>query len=125
MEFITKNIHWLLRLSIGSTFIIHGWPKLGSNMDMGLIGWLVGPFEFIGALFILLGPFTTFKLTLESSKAYSISLLTSLGAAMISVIMIGAIYMHLFKWGDGLADIEWQILLLAVSLYFVVKGDKI
>ena len=43
---------------------------------------------------------------------------------MISVIMIGAIYMHLVKWNDTIGDVEWQILLLCVSLFFFVKGNK-
>ena len=79
---------------------------------MGVIGYLIGPFEFLGALFILMGPFTK-------------DLLTRVGGGMLAIIMIGAIYLHLFKWGDGLADVEWQILLLSVSLIFVFKGYEI
>ena len=41
---VSKNIHWLLRLTIAGTFFVHGYPKLGGNLDMGLIGYLVGPF---------------------------------------------------------------------------------
>ena len=107
---VSKNIHWLLRLTIAGTFFVHGYPKLGGNLDMGLIGYLVGPFELLGALFILIGPFTK-------------DILTRVGGAMLSIIMIGAIYLHLFKWGDNLGDVEWQILLLSVSIYFFVKGN--
>ena len=35
---ISKNIHWLLRITIAGTFIAHGYPKLGGNLDMGIIG---------------------------------------------------------------------------------------
>ena len=73
---------------------------------------IAGVFEFLGALFILIGPFTK-------------DILTRVGGTMLAVIMLGAIYMHLFKWGDGLGDVEWQMLLLAVSLFFVFKGDEI
>ena len=110
---ISKNIHWLLRLTIAATFFVHGYPKLGSEVaQLGMIGYLVGPFEFLGALFVLIGPFTK-------------DILTRVGGAMLTVIMVGAIYMHLFKWGDTLGDVEWQLLLLAVSLFFVFKGDEI
>ena len=113
MEKILKqNIHWLLRIMIASTFVIHGYPKLGQTVaDLGYIGYLVGPFEFIGAIMLLVGPFL-------------VSNVTRVGSLMLSVIMMGAIYYHLFKWGDTLGDVEWQCLLLSVSLYFLVKGNN-
>ncbi len=33
--------------------------------------------------------------------------------------------MHLFKWGDSIAEMEYQKILLVVSLYFLVKGNYI
>ena len=109
---LSKNIHWLLRLTIAGTFFVHGYPKIGGNVDIGLIGYLVGPFEVIGGIFLLIGPFTK-------------DILTRTGGVMLAIIMVGAIYLHLFKWGDGLGDVEWQMLLLTVSLIFVFKGDDI
>ena len=109
---LSKNIHWLLRLTIAGTFFVHGYPKLGGNLDMGFIGYLVGPFEFLGGLFIIIGPFTK-------------DILTRSGGAMLAIIMIGAIYLHLFKWGDALGDVEWQFLLFSVSLFFIIKGNDI
>ena len=44
---------------------------------------------------------------------------------MLGIIMIGAIYMHIFKWGDSFADVEYQMTLLAISLYFTFKGDNV
>ncbi len=110
MEKLLNNVHWLLRLPLIGTFIAHGYPILGSNIDMGFIGYLVGPFEFFGALLVLIGAFTT-------------SLITRIGSAMISIIMIGAIYLHLFKWGDGIGGVEWQILLFCVSIFIFIKGN--
>ena len=40
---------------------------------------------------------------------------------MIAVIMVGAIYMHIFQWSDTIKDVEWQILLLGVSLFIALK----
>ena len=106
---INDNLEWLLRLPVIGTFLYHGYPKLGNEVaNLGYIGYLVGPFEFFGAIFLLVGPFINDKIH-------------RLGALMISVIMVGAIYMHLFKWNDTLKDVEWQILLLSVSLYFALK----
>ena len=111
MKQISENIHWLLRLSLASTFLFHGVPKLGDTVaNLGYLGYLVGPFEILGALFVLIGPF--FK-----------DFITQIGSSMISIIMIGAIYLHLFKRGDGLGDIEWQLLILSVSIFFIVKGN--
>ena len=112
MKNIYDNIHWLLRIPIALTFILHGYPKLGSSVaDLGYIGYLVGPFELFGAILLILGPFIN-------------EILTRVGSAMIAIIMVGAIYTHLVKWNDSLFDVEWQVLLLCVSLYFLVKGDS-
>lgn len=115
MDIITKNIHWLLRISLAGTFIAHGYPKLGGDLGMGFVGYLVGPFEFFGAILILLGPFT---------KDY----FTKVGASMIAVIMLGAIFVvHLpqkIAWKQGNDGVEWQVLLLCVSIYLLVKGDN-
>ena len=112
MNQISNNIHWLLRLSLASTFLFHGFPKLGNTVaNLGYIGYLVGPFEILGAVLLLIGPFLK-------------DLVTQIGSLMIAVIMIGAIYLHLFQWGDSLGDVEWQLLILAVSIFFIVKGNE-
>ena len=109
MNLINSYHHWLLRVPLIGTFLYHGYPKLGISVSsLGYLGYLIGPFEFFGALFLLIGPFTN-------------DIISRIGSLMISIIMIGAIYMHLFKWNDSLVDVEWQILLLAVSLYLLVK----
>ena len=112
MDILSKNIHWLLRIVLATTFIHHGYPKLGQEVaSLGHLGYLIGPFEVFGAIFVLIGPLVPY-------------MLTRIGGIMISVIMLGAIYMHLFKWGDkGFFELEWQILLLSVSLFFVFKED--
>jgi len=112
-ELVNNNLLWLLRLPLIGTFFYHGYPKLGSEVaSLGFIGYLVGPFEFFGALFLLVGPFINDKIQ-------------RIGTLMITVIMVGAIYMHLFNWNDTLKDVEWQILLLAVSLFIALKDCDI
>ena len=113
INILSQNTQWIIRLPLAITFLIHGYPKFGVSVaNLGYIGYLIGPFEFFGALFLLIGPFI---------KNNTIS---RIGSLMISVIMIGAIYMHLVKWNDTIGDVEWQILLLCVSLFFFVKGNK-
>jgi len=110
---ISKYIHWLVRIVIAGIFFYHGYPKLGTSVaNLGPIGYLVGPFEVLGGLFILIGPFTK-------------ELFTRFGGVLLAIIMIGAIYMHVFKWGDSFFDVEYQMLLLALSLLFTFKGDEI
>ena len=110
---ISKNIHWLLRIILAVTFLNHGYPKLGQEVaNLGYLGYLIGPFEFFGGIFIIIGPFIPY-------------MLTRIGGMMMSIIMIGAIYMHIFTWQDkGFLELEWQLLLLSVSLFFVFKGDE-
>jgi len=112
-ELVNNNLMWLLRIPLIGTFFYHGYPKLGNEVaSLGFIGYLVGPFEFFGALFLLVGPFINDQIQ-------------RIGALMIAVIMAGAIYMHLFNWNDTLKDVEWQILLLAVSLFIALKDCDI
>ena len=113
MNIIVKNIHWLIRISLASTFIYHGYPKLGVSVaNLGYLGYLVGPFELFGAIFLILGGFLYENLTRA-------------GSLLTAVIMIGAIYMHLFKWNDHLSSVEWQFLILANCIFFIIRGNKV
>ena len=115
-KFCIKHAHWLIRMVVAGIFFVHGYPKLGTEVaKLGMIGYLVGPFEFLGGLFVLIGPFLKYK----------DSAITRIGGLMLTIIMAGAIYLHVFKWGDTLGDVEWQMLLFAISLMFVFKGDEI
>ena len=113
LNIISNNIHWILRITMAYIFLVHGYPKLGKIVaNLGYLGYLIGPFEVIGGLLLLIGPFSK-------------ELLTRIGGAMLGIIMIGAIYMHIFKWGDSFADVEYQMTLLAISFYFTFKGDNV
>ena len=113
MEDIKKYIHWPFRLYLAYVFIPIGYGKLGEMVaNMQLVGYLVGPFQLLGSLFILIG-------------AFSSDALTRIGAIMISIIMIGAIYMHLVKWEDAVDTIYFPLFLLIISLVFLFRGNKI
>ena len=112
-NYLHENIHWLMRLIMAYIFFSHGLPKFGKIVaNLGYIGFLIGPFEVLGGLLLIIGYFTK-------------EIFTKIGGFMIAIIMSGAIYMHLFKWGDSIADMEYQMILLVVSLYFLVKGNDI
>ena len=49
--------------------------------------------------------------------------MTRLGSLLIFIIMVGAIYMHIMKWGDSIYDVEFQMTLLSISLFFLIRGD--
>ena len=111
MEIISSNIHWLVRITLTITFIVHGYPKLGENLGMGFIGYLVGPFEVIGGIFLILGPI------IDKEN------ISRIGAALIAIIMLGAIFVvHI---NDGWKGMEWQILILSTCLLFVCKGNDV
>ncbi|MFN1834171.1 DoxX family protein [Balneola sp. MJW-20] len=112
--------HWLPRLSLAATFIYHGYPKLlsssavseGMGMPVFLI-ILVGLAEIGGALLILWGGFGP-------------DWATRLGGLLFAAVMIGAIFIvHAQNgWNSiGNAGMEFQVLILSVSLLFAFKGN--
>ena len=112
MDYIKKYIHLPLGLYLAFVFIPIGYGKLGVMVNqMKIVGYLVGPFELIGPILILLGTFTN-------------DIITRIGAAMIAIIMVGAIYLHVFTWSHGFDKVYFPLLLLVFSLIFLVRGNK-
>jgi len=133
MDYIKKYIHWPFRLYLSFVFIPIGYGKLVNpsgliSMELpSIIAYLVGPFQLLGSLFILIGAFI---ITEISSGVVIVNqligdIITRIGAAMISIIMIGAIYMHLVKWEDAVDTIYFPLFLLIISLVFLFRGNKI
>ena len=122
MNIINNNLQWLLRIPLIGVFLSSGYPKLGNEVaSLGFIGYLVGPFEFFGAIFLLVGSFIKYKFQI---KKYHIDLndkIHRIGAYMIAIIMVGTLYMHLVKWNHTLSDVTFNILLLSVALYIAIK----
>ncbi len=122
--------HWLLRATLASVFIYHGVLKLAAlegyaeflALPISVV-LLVALAETVGGAFILLGGF--------SRVTPAAAWLTRLGAAMIVPVMAGAIVMvHWGQWNfipsqtHPIGGIEFQVVLLLVSLYFAVKGNN-
>ncbi len=106
----------LLRIAIGSIFVVHGLPKLknpgqmgaGIGMSSGMVT-VIGLVETIGAVAVIIG------------------LLTPLGALGLAVIMAGAIYYKTQKWHVPFTAMdkmgwEFDLILLAAALLLMTTG---
>ena len=117
--------HWLPRLSLAATFLYHGLGKfpmaegLAQMMGMPVVAvYMLAMMEVGGALLMLWGGFGP-------------DWATRVGGLLLAVIMVGAISMVHFPngWnsinmgsGNMGKGMEFQVLILAVSLYYVFKG---
>lgn len=120
---------WLIRLSIAATFIYHGvtkFPNIAAGaemMGMPFIVWLaVALGEIAAGAALLAGG------ALRTSLG---DILTRLGGAGVAVIMVGAIWLvHWGQWSNipseshPFGGMEFQTLLLATGLFFVLRGNK-
>ena len=125
MDRATQHSHWALRISLAGVFIFHGIGKfmmLESFAEMMglplLITVLVALAETVGGIMVLAG-------------ARMNDWVTRVGAAMFIPVMLGAITMvHWGQWSFVASDthpmggMEFQVTLLLVSLYLVIKGNK-
>jgi len=126
MNRLMPQAHWLLRIALASVFLFHGlskYPNLAGlaqmlNMPTFMI-FMVATAETLGGLLVLLG---------GGMKDW----MTRLGALMLVPVMLGAIFMvHWPRWSFTASDtrplggMEFQVVLLLVSLYLFVKGNSI
>ena len=118
--------HWALRIAIGSVFLYHGLGKFGNlsggaaMMGFPVIVWtLLAVVESAGGLLVLLGGFLP-------------DWATRLGALLVIPPMLGAIAMvHWGQWSFMPSDthpaggIEFQVTLVLLAVYLVLKGNGI
>ena len=107
-----------LRLSLAATFFAHGKMKMGmwkmqpsQQMPSGMLNMMkfLSVAETLGAVGLLLG------------------LLTQLAALGLGIVMLGAMYMKVFKWKSPFASLEkngWELdlVLLAGALMVFLAG---
>jgi putative oxidoreductase len=122
---LSKSAHWFLRIAIGSVFLYHGLGKFPQLNQMALMMkmpvamvFILALTEVVGAILILAGGFL---------KSWT----TRLGAVLLIPIMLGAIFMmHWGRWSfvpsetHPMGGIEFQVTLLLILLYLLVKGNK-
>lgn len=106
----------LLRLALGAVFLKHGWSKLKNPQAVAKgMSWplasavLLGLAETIGGALTILGFFT------------------QIGALLIAIVMLGALYHHLFIWKTPFSSFqkcgwEFDLILLATALALLFIG---
>ncbi len=119
--------HWFVRLPWGAVFLYHGITKfMGENGINGFAGYLS---EGMGAAALPVAILVAVGETLAGFGAIAGGVgkgaineaATRLAGLAATIIMIGAILMvHL---GDGWAGMEFQVLLLGVAVFFMVRGN--
>lgn len=129
MNYLTLNAHWLLRIALASVLLFHGLLKftdLEGFTQMLPISYLevvlVALAEAGGGLLILLGGFRNDRLS---------DLATRTGAALNVPVLVGAIaIVHWGRWNfvptesHPMGGFEFQAVLLLVTLYLVVTGNR-
>ena len=121
-------VHWLPRLSLAATFFYHGWPKFGSaemmatgmGMPVFMI-YMLATMEVAGGVLIILGGFGP-------------DWATRIAGLFFSIVMVGAISKFHFQNGWNSINMgggnegkgwEFQALILAVALVFLIKGKAV
>ncbi len=119
LESLSPHVHWGMRASIAATYLYHGSHKfpptaLVENLGFPMwFAWIIAVTEIVAALCFLVGPFTK-------------DLVTRVGAVLVATNMIGAIaIVHNSAWDYRAGGMEFQILILAVATYFLVKGNEV
>lgn len=125
LDSLAQHAHWAPRIALASVFLFHGLTKFpalsGMAEMMGLpvaVFALVALAETAGGALILLGTFTR-------------DIVTRLGGLLIIPPMLGAIGMvHWGRWsftpaeGFPMGGMEFQVTLLLVAVFFVLRGNK-
>ena len=127
MENFKSLAHWLPRAALAAVFLFHGItkfmmiPQVAMMLKMSLPGaWALAIFETLAGIFLLLGGFKK-----------SLAWMTRFGALITSIVMIGAVALvHWPQWSFMATDMkpmggmEFQVTLLAIALYFLVRGNE-
>lgn len=106
----------ILRLAVAIIFIYHALPKLKNakgmaqmmGMPAGMI-FMLGGVEFLSSIGLVLGIYT------------------QLAAALLAIVMIGAIYFKMAKWHMPFAAMdktgwEFDLILLAANIAILLSG---
>src|SRR3989344_3496808 len=108
----------VLRVFLGIIFVYHGMPKMKMPGAMGKgMGWSSGSVFFLGLVEFL------------SGLALIFGFYTEIGALLVGLVMLGAIYHKMFKWKIPFSAMdkmgwEFDLILLgaAVAVLFLGAG---
>ena len=126
---LTTMSYWVIRLTLGISFFLHGWGKLPIPPEK-LTSWfesiniifpdviasLVAIGEITAGIGIVVGGFFIGKLG---------NLITRVSALGISIIMIGAFYIAHSDWfiNENLFKSE-QVYIFVLSVFFLINGNR-
>lgn len=105
-----------LRLSVAVVFIYHALPKLKNAKGVAqAVGMSTGMVFMLGAVEFL------------SSVALVLGIYAQLGALLLGVVMVGAIYFKMMKWRAPFSAMdktgwEFDLILLAASIAILLSG---
>lgn len=124
------HAHWLLRAALASVFLFHGLQKFVVSGIEGFAGMMGLPFasaaavalaEVLGGAGIIAG---------ASIRGRLGDIVTRLSGLAIAPVMIGAIAMvHWGQWSfvasnsHPMGGMEFQVVLLFLGAYFVIRGN--
>ena len=125
MDRLAEYAHWALRIALASVFLYHGIGKLvGLEQTAEMLG-----LPFIIALLVALAEVGGGALVIVG--AFTRDWITRIGAAFIIPVMLGAVFMvHWPQWNfvasesHPMGGMEFQVTLLLVALYLVIKGNR-
>jgi len=106
----------ILRLTVAVIFIYHALPKLKNAKGMAqMMGMPAGMILMLGGIEFL------------SSVGLVLGIYTQLAAALLAIVMIGAIYFKTVKWHMPFAAMdktgwEFDLILLAASIAILLNG---
>jgi uncharacterized membrane protein YphA (DoxX/SURF4 family) len=115
---LSPFVHWGMRASIAVTYLWHGFHNLppgGFERRFTMPGgYAMGFIEMASGVALLAGGFTK-------------PIVTRLGAAGVIFFMLGAIILvHGPQgWDSRTGGAEFQVLMLMVGLYYLVKGNDV
>lgn len=108
-----------LRLAVAAIFLFHAFPKLKMSGELGkMMGWPSGAVMLLGLV------------ELASAILVATGIYLQLGALLLGVIMLGAIYHKIFKWKIPFWSMnntgwEFDLILLAANVALLLEGGGI
>ena len=118
--------HWFLRISIGSVFLYHGLTKF--PVAPGMAQMMGMPVVMVYLLAIM----ETAAGALALYGGVGPDWATRLSGLIVIPVMLGAIFMvHWGQWAFAASEthpmggMEFQLTLVLIGLYFLVKGNGI
>ncbi len=106
----------ILRVTIGAIFLVHGISKCSM--------WKMQPSDQMPKSMIMTMRFLSVVEPLAAALL-TVGFLTQISAAVLAAIMLGAIYLKIFKWGakfTGNNGWEFDLILFSANLVLIVMG---